>query len=153
MVTLTPDEVAAVVLARQNRRVGVVLLGAVTVFLWVLAAAWTAFFWMMYNNMVTTNLDAILHDPVPDQVAGFGAPAAVTQQQRMGVAAYRLGRGLWWASLQLGGIAATTLAAQLSTITLVWLSRRATLNQVRAVLADISAQLAALNQAGRPASV
>ena len=168
MVQLTPDEVAAAVLARQNRRVGIAILTATTGVLWLLAAAWTGFLWVEYPERVAAQSRGV-GMPIKDAAAkhkepeverlsptvtvykglpsGYREPTPEERQKQMTEAAYRTTLGLQWAGLQLAGIAAVSLAAMLSTIALVVAVRRATLRQVRAVLADISAQLDALNRA------
>ena len=86
----------------------------------------------------------------PDPPSGYRQRTPEEQAALIQAALYDTTWGLVWAVGQLAGIAATLLAALLSTLALVFVSRRSTLRQVRAVLADIATDLAALRLAPTP---
>ena len=191
MVQLTPDEVAAAVLARKGRGVGVGVLTVATVALWLLAAAWTTFLilefrpdWRKAQDGVgrpvrdteakpapapakpgaapakpATTTPVVIEttftqgtaiqttEPVYPLPPGYRQPTSEERNRQLLDSTRKMTWVLWWGVWQLAGIAALLTAALLSTLALILTVRRATLGQVRAVLADISQQLDALHKA------
>lgn len=123
-----PAGLAANVLRRDRRLVNA--LATLTAVLWLLAAGSIGAFYYMFMTFIFPRINEALTNP-----AAANDPRLPQQWQTIIDSLRLVGHPLIVASL-----VAVALAA-LATVALVYLSRRATLRQINAVLADISAQL------------
>ena len=177
MVQLTPDEIAAVVLARRGPGWGLRLLSIATWLTWLIAAGLTTF--VCFNTLARLDSTSrLLLVPVakePGEAKGL-EPAAdapkvpgkevilvygprdkliqirppTTQEYLLGTA-YReqlRGQALVKLAYALTLTCAAIVLALLATVSLLTATRRATLRQIRASLADITRQLDALQARG-----
>jgi len=141
-----PAEVAARAVAREGRRIR--WLYWVVVLLWVIVVGVIAFLIGVLDAAMRPKAEMMMR--TQDELRAGSAPADPAERDK-------LERKLWnntatysiAASIQMALLAAAVgvLAfATLGTLVLLHLTRRATLRQIQAGLADISAQLADLRQ-------
>lgn len=150
----SPAEAAARAVAREGRRIR--WLYGVVVVLWVIVVAAVAFLIGILDTAMRPKAEMMFR--TQDELRSAEAQADPAEREK-------LERKLWnntasysiAASIQMGflAVAVGVLAfATLGTLVLLHLTRRSTLRQIQAGLADISAQLADLRQrtaAGPPA--
>lgn len=154
-VQLSPAEAAARAVARERRRIR--WLYAVVVLLWVIVVATVAFLIGVLDTAMRPKAEMMFR--TQDELRSAAVQADPVEREK-------LERKLWLntasysiaASIQMALLTAAVgvLAfATLGTLILLHLTRRATLRQIQAGLADISTQLADLRQrtaAGPPAT-
>jgi hypothetical protein len=145
-VQLSPAEAAARAIARERRRIR--WLYGLVVLLWVIVVAAVAFLIIIYETAMRPKAEMMFR--TQDELQ-FGAGKTDPVERE------RLERKLWHntasysiaASIEMGiltGAVGLLAFATLGTLVLLHLTRRATLRQIQAGLAEISAQLADLRQ-------
>jgi hypothetical protein len=145
---LTPEQQVAAVLARDTRRVR--LLTGLTVLVWLYAAAVISFLGFYFTPALVPKEQEMLktywQKPAanPDPVDHDKLLRALSRATASHSAAIS-----WWATILAAGIGVLAVAG-LGTVLLVFATRRATMRQIQASLADISAQLADLRQKATP---
>src|SRR5262245_53018330 len=141
-----PAEVAAKVIARDSRRVK--WLTGMTVLLWVLAVAAIVFLVATYDSAITPKQRLIFDTERKLNTSEVRADPA--EEEKLERKLYRnnaiVSVAMWMGTAALAVTVGVLALASLGTVLLVFATRRATLRQIQASLAEISAQLADLRQ-------